>query len=115
MNKLVSYLIGLAITIVIMYVVGFIIASILAVFIFIIKKFIAYRNSKIQFTEWEYDSEYPPQVTYKDGEGYFQNKTCYRKYNRFEEKWEFKTVVDPVKRSFSEEKSLSDSFYLSKR
>ena len=115
MNKLISYLIGLAVTIAIMYVVGFIIASIIAVFVLIIRKYIAYRNSKVQFTEWKFDSEYPPIVTYENGESYFQNVTCYCRYNRFDEKWEFKKVVDPVKRPFTEAKSLSDKYWLMHR
>lgn len=95
-----------------MYVIGFIIACIVMVVVLIIKTYIAYRNSKVQFTEWEYDSEYPPLISTVDGEQMFQNIKCYGRYNRFEEKWEFKKVVDPVKRPLNEAKSLSDKYWL---
>jgi len=115
MNKLISYLIGLAVTIAIMYVVGFIIASIIAVFILAINRYIAYKNSKIEYTKWEFDSEYPPRLTFENGETYFQNVTYVRRYNRFKKQWEFEKRVDPTKRPIDQATSLSDKFYIMKR
>lgn len=116
MNKLVAAIVSFLIGLAILYLVGFIIATIIAVIAFLVKQYIAYRQSKIQFTKWEYDMEYTPIITIlPDGQKVFQNVTSYCRYNRFEEMWEFKKVVDPVKRPLNEAKSASDNFYLSRR
>jgi hypothetical protein len=115
MNKLISYLIGLAITIIIMYIVGFFIACIITAVLFIIRQYIAYRNSKVQYTKWEVDREYPPIVTTIDGVGYFQNVTNMRRYNNFENRWEYEQIIDPVLRTFDKATSINDKYWLSYR
>lgn len=85
-----------------MYVVGFIIAAIITLFVVIITKYIAYRNSKIQFTKWELDSEEMPIFSTVNGEECFQGVITYRRYNRFAKKWEFKKDVDPSPRPIKE-------------
>ena len=102
MNKLISYLVGLAITIAIMYIVGFIIACIITVFIVIIRSYLAYRNSKIQYTKWEMCDEYPPLVSTENGETVFQSVNYFRRYNNFEKKWEYERVIDTAKKPLSE-------------
>jgi len=85
-----------------MYVVGFIIAAIITLFVVIITKYIAYRNSKVHYSKWEFDCEEMPIFTSVDGEEFFQNIITYRRYDRFVNKWEFKKVVDPSPRPIKE-------------
>jgi len=116
MNKLISYAIRLAIAIAFLYFVGFIIASIISIVAWAISKYIAYLNFKKQYTEWEFDCEdYPLVSTLPNGREVFQHVETFKRYNNFEGRWEFKTVIDPVKRPFDKASSMSDRFFLASR
>lgn len=54
MDKLISYLIKLAIAALFLYFIGFVLAGIIAVVCLIINRIIAYRNKNKRFTDWEF-------------------------------------------------------------
>jgi len=112
MNKLVSYLVGVILGVMFLYFIGFIIALIILVTLIIAKSLIKTFKKPQEYTKWEFCSYYRPRITtLANGDKVFQNIRKEQRYNNFKNTWEFRKIVDPVKRPFSEATVLSDIYW----
>lgn len=113
MKRIIAFLISTAIALAILYTISLILAAIVLVIMGIVKWYINKRNSKIEYTKWEFSRDTAPILSMSPtGEKMYQNVSHWTRYNRFKNEWESKIVVDPIKRPISQPKTLTDAWNL---
>lgn len=113
MNKLIRFIITTIVAIAILYAISLILAAIVIVVMGAVTWYVNRRNSKIEFTEWEFHRDTTPIVSISpNGEKVYQNVSHWTRYNRFKNEYESKIEIDPVKRPINQPKTLTDAWNL---
>lgn len=115
MARLIKSLIGILIGVFVLYLISAILAVAVLLVIGGIKWYTNYRDSKIEWTEWEFSSNAGPLVSIVNGQKLFQTQEHWVRYNNFTQEWDAKLIIDPIKRPFSQARKLEDQWALRHR
>jgi hypothetical protein len=115
MDRLIKSLISILIGVFVLYLVSAILAVAVLLVIGGVKWYINYRNSKIEWTEWQFSSVSTPLVSIENGAKLFQSQEYWVRYNNFTQEWDAKLIIDPIKRPFNQATKLEDQWSLMHR
>ncbi|PTQ97843.1 hypothetical protein C8P68_1031 [Mucilaginibacter yixingensis] len=113
MDKLIRFLIGTAVALVVMYIIGIIVSLILIGIISVVLKITdKYRP---EWSDWEFDRAMSPLVTKINGQEFFQERTVVVRSNRKTGEVQTKMITSPNQKPVSEASRLEDLIFFANR